>query len=230
VSVDITTLQHSIRHKNHHRFTDGWSVKSSLLRYQIVILGKISPILTESWCYLLRATFYKTTKERVIYRGCRKQKRYTNEVVEIVCQTAIITTIIIKQHRFLFVTKRRALSACSFFSITTSLFPFLSITCSPTTSVACQLPPDVTTTELCIKVLFIHQLMHYWVVLKTVLKLALTFWRRNYFFLILAHPVYKIWIIQEPNMLELWNKLHFEEKKNGEYTQCLKYSVPIFVE
>ena len=72
--------------------------------------------------------------------------------------------------------------------------------------------------------------MHYWVVLKTVLKLALTFWRRNYFFLILAHPVYKIWIIQEPNMLELWNKLHFEEKKNGEYTQCLKYSVPTFVE
>ena len=33
------------------------------------------------------------------------------------------------------------------------------------------------------------------------------------FFLILAHPVYKMWIIQEPNTLELWNKLHFEEKK-----------------
>jgi len=33
------------------------------------------------------------------------------------------------------------------------------------------------------------------------------------FFLILAHPVYKMWIIQEPNMLELWNKLHFEEKE-----------------
>ena len=55
------------------------------------------------------------------------------------------------------------------------------------------------------------------------------FRRRNYFFLILAHPVYKIWIIQEPNMLELWNKLHFEGKK-GEYIPCLKYSVPIFVE
>jgi len=40
----------------------------------------------------------------------------------------------------------------------------------------------------------------------------LTFWRRNYF-LILAHSVYKIWIIQEPNTLELWNKLHFEEKE-----------------
>jgi len=33
------------------------------------------------------------------------------------------------------------------------------------------------------------------------------------FFLILAHPVYKIWIKQEPNRLELWNNLHFEEKE-----------------
>jgi len=33
------------------------------------------------------------------------------------------------------------------------------------------------------------------------------------FFSILAHSVYKMWIIQEPNTLELWNKLHFEEKK-----------------
>jgi len=41
----------------------------------------------------------------------------------------------------------------------------------------------------------------------------LTFWCRNYFFLILAHPVYKMWITQEPNKLELWNKLHFEEEK-----------------
>jgi len=49
------------------------------------------------------------------------------------------------------------------------------------------------------------------------------------FFLILAHSVYKMWIKQEPNMLELWNKLHFEEKK-GEYIPCLKYSVPLFVE
>ena len=43
---------------------------------------------------------------------------------------------------------------------------------------------------------------------------TLNFWRRNYFFfLILAHPVYKMWIRQEPNKLELWNKLHFEEEK-----------------
>jgi len=33
------------------------------------------------------------------------------------------------------------------------------------------------------------------------------------FFVILAHPVYKMWIKQEPNTLELWNKLHFEEEK-----------------
>ena len=33
------------------------------------------------------------------------------------------------------------------------------------------------------------------------------------FFLILAHTVYKMWIIQAPNKLELWNKLHFKEKK-----------------
>jgi len=33
------------------------------------------------------------------------------------------------------------------------------------------------------------------------------------FFLVLAHPVYKMRIIQEPNTIELWNKLHFEEGK-----------------
>ena len=31
-------------------------------------------------------------------------------------------------------------------------------------------------------------------------------------------------------MLELCNKLHFEEKKNGQYIPCLKYLVPVFVE
>jgi len=44
-------------------------------------------------------------------------------------------------------------------------------------------------------------------------SVALTFWQRNYFFLILAHSVYKMWTIHEPNKLELWNKLHFKEKK-----------------
>ena len=33
------------------------------------------------------------------------------------------------------------------------------------------------------------------------------------FFFNFSTPVYKMWIIQEPNTLELWNKLHFEEKK-----------------
>ena len=32
-------------------------------------------------------------------------------------------------------------------------------------------------------------------------------------FFILAHSVYKMWIKQEPNTLELWTKLHFEEEK-----------------
>ena len=40
----------------------------------------------------------------------------------------------------------------------------------------------------------------------------LTFWRRNYF-INFSTPVYKMWIIQESNKLELWNRLHFEEKK-----------------
>ena len=60
--------------------------------------------------------------------------------------------------------------------------------------------------------------------------IRLTFWRRNYFFLILAHSVYKMWIIQEPNTLELRKKTAIWREKNGEYIPCLKYSVPIFVE
>ena len=57
----------------------------------------------------------------------------------------------------------------------------------------------------------------------------LTFWRRNYFFLILAHPVYKMWIIQEPNV-RIMKQTAFWRENNGEYIPCLKYSVPIFVE
>jgi len=34
-----------------------------------------------------------------------------------------------------------------------------------------------------------------------------------FFFLISTHTVYKMWIIQEPKKLALWNKPHFEEKK-----------------
>jgi hypothetical protein len=40
------------------------------------------------------------------------------------------------------------------------------------------------------------------------------------FFLISAHTVYKMWIIQEPSKLALWNKLHFEEK---EKTESIEY-------
>jgi len=47
------------------------------------------------------------------------------------------------------------------------------------------------------------------------------------FFFILAHPVYKMWIIQEPNTLELWNKLHFEEKKRRVYTMFKIFSTYI---
>ena len=51
------------------------------------------------------------------------------------------------------------------------------------------------------------------------------------FFLNFSTPVYKMWIKQESNMLELWNKLHFKKKKKKrEYIPCLKYSVPVFVE
>ena len=46
---------------------------------------------------------------------------------------------------------------------------------------------------------------------------------------ILTYPVCKMWIIQEPKKVALWNKRHFEEK-NRECAACLKYSVLIFVE
>ena len=59
---------------------------------------------------------------------------------------------------------------------------------------------------------------------------VLTFWRRTFFFQILAHPVFKMWVIQKPIKVALWNKRHFEGEKNGDYTACLKYSVRIFVE
>ena len=71
-----------------------------------------------------------------------------------------------------------------------------------------------------------------WVMTQKSAVLTLKLWRRNYyyFFLISAHRVYKMWIIQEPYKLALRNKLHFEEEKTGEFRACLKYSVPIFVE
>ena len=47
---------------------------------------------------------------------------------------------------------------------------------------------------------------------KKILVIFFNFWRQNYFFNF-STPVYKMWIIQEPNKLDLWNKLHFEEEK-----------------
>ena len=35
----------------------------------------------------------------------------------------------------------------------------------------------------------------------------------DFFFQILAHPVFKMWVIQKPNKVALWNKRHFEEEK-----------------
>jgi hypothetical protein len=46
---------------------------------------------------------------------------------------------------------------------------------------------------------------------------------------ILAHTVCKMWIIQEPKQVALWNERHFEEEKNGDYAACLKNSVRIYV-
>jgi hypothetical protein len=56
-----------------------------------------------------------------------------------------------------------------------------------------------------------------------------TFWHRSFTFKFLAHSVCKMWIIQEPKKVALWNKRHFEEK-NRECAACLKYSVLILVE
>ena len=35
----------------------------------------------------------------------------------------------------------------------------------------------------------------------------------DFFFQILTHPVFKMWVVQKPNKVALWNKRHFEEKK-----------------
>jgi len=59
----------------------------------------------------------------------------------------------------------------------------------------------------------------------------LTFWRQKYIyiFLILAHPVCKMWIIQEQNVT-IMKQTAFWRGKNGDYIPCLKYSVHIIIE
>ena len=46
-----------------------------------------------------------------------------------------------------------------------------------------------------------------------IMVFILTFWRWIFFFQILAHPVFKLWVIHKPNKVALWNKRHFEERK-----------------
>jgi hypothetical protein len=58
--------------------------------------------------------------------------------------------------------------------------------------------------------------------------LTLTFWRRNYFF-ILAHPVYHV-NNTGTKYVRIMKQTAFRRGKNGEYIPCLKYSVPIFLE
>ena len=59
----------------------------------------------------------------------------------------------------------------------------------------------------------------------TIPDTVLTFWRRNYFFKILAHSVYKMWIKQEPNTIELWNNCILKGgKKRRVYTMFKIFS------
>ena len=55
---------------------------------------------------------------------------------------------------------------------------------------------------------------------------SLTFWRRI-FFLILAHSVFKMWVMQKPNKVALWNKRHFEEEKWRLYSMFKIFSTDI---
>jgi len=78
------------------------------------------------------------------------------------------------------------------------------------------------------KVVHVHTIKAYERAQAT-LQTFLTFWHQSFTFKFLAHPVCKMWIIQEPKKVALWNKRHFEQK-NAECAACLKYSVLIFVE
>ena len=48
----------------------------------------------------------------------------------------------------------------------------------------------------------------------TILFIFQTLWfnllATDFFFQILAHPIFKMWVIQKPNKVALWNKRHFE--------------------
>jgi len=55
----------------------------------------------------------------------------------------------------------------------------------------------------------------------------LTFRRRSFFFNF-STPAHKMWIIQEPSKLQLWNKLHFEERKRRVYTKVKRLAPELF--
>jgi len=75
---------------------------------------------------------------------------------------------------------------CMMLSFTSFHFTSCSVNC--TVAVVCKIKRQVSS---------------YWRKNKRVVLSSLTLWRQNYFFLILAHPVYKMGIIQEPNTLQL---------------------------
>ena len=49
----------------------------------------------------------------------------------------------------------------------------------------------------------------------------------DFFFQILAHPVFKMWVIQKPNKVALWNNRRFEEKKWRLYSMFKIFSTDI---
>ena len=48
---------------------------------------------------------------------------------------------------------------------------------------------------------------------QAVLAIWINLLATDFFFQILAHPEFKMWVIQKTNKVALWNKRHFEEKK-----------------
>ena len=63
----------------------------------------------------------------------------------------------------------------------------------------------------------VFELCHVLISLRTpaalCLNVVLNLLATDFFFQILAHPVFKMWVIQKPNKVALWNERHFEERK-----------------
>ena len=49
----------------------------------------------------------------------------------------------------------------------------------------------------------------------------------DFFFSYFSTPVFKMWVIQKPNKVALWNKQHFEEKKCRLYSMFQMFSTDI---